>query len=85
MPPCVTELPTHLTAVKAQPRLLSIGEDLPERHAQHPRVTSMRVLPALEALWRAPAGNTNERDQNKRIHPTILSTQFDGNFKEVTF
>lgn len=45
----------HLAPIKAQPRLLSVCEHLPQSDSKHPRVSGVREGSSLQALWGAPA------------------------------
>jgi len=47
--------PTHLAVGQLVPRLLAVGEDLPEDHAEAPDVALRGELPVHDALRRHPA------------------------------
>lgn len=46
----------HLTPIKAHPRLLPMGEHLPQCHPKHPGIRRMRESTRLQRLWSTPGG-----------------------------
>lgn len=51
----------YLTAVEAEPRLLTVGAHLPQGHPEHPRVRSVGKRACLQALWGTPDARINTR------------------------
>lgn len=60
-----TELLFHvyLAPVEAQPRLLAMGEHLPQGNSKHPRVCGMGERPGLQTLWSTPGMPPNQEKE----------------------
>ena len=68
----------HLTPIKAHPRLLSMGEHLPQRHPKHPGIRRMRETARLQRLGGAPGGR-REKNEHEQCHSRGLESGYKPN------
>lgn len=59
---------THLAPIKAQPRLLSVAEHLPQSDPKHPGIRRVRESTRLQRLWSTPGEGHgySEKDRGKK-------------------